>query len=51
MSAAEISPADLRLLFLTRLALLRALTPAEQVELAQLEAAETAQRQPEEPLQ
>ena len=46
-----VDPLDSRVMFLRRMGLIRPLTPEEKLELAQLEAAEKAQRQPQESLQ
>lgn len=47
----DVDPVDARVIFLSRLAFIRALTPEEQVELDQLLAAEKAERQPQEAVQ
>ena len=46
-----VDPLDSRVMFLRRMGLIRPLTPEEKLELAQLEAPEKAQRQPQESLQ
>lgn len=46
-----VDPLDSRVMYLCRMGLIRGLTPEEQVELDQLQAAEQAQRQPLEALQ
>ncbi|MFO1226549.1 hypothetical protein [Roseateles sp.] len=51
MAAVEYSPVDLRVMFLCRMGLIRPLTPEEQLELAQIDAAEKAERAPQEQLQ
>lgn len=51
MADVEHDPVDVQIMYLCRLGILRELTAEERLELAQLQAADQAQRQPQEVLQ